>query len=171
MRSTGRIVGIILIIVGLMSCLACSLWAVVNKAGGQLETTGLVFALAGILILALPFFAVGAFLFIRGGQEEEQLAEAQRERRVLDMVLTQGQVRVSDIAIELNVPLDRVKKYVYDLVGKGLFTGYINWDEGVLYSKQASELKTGKCPHCGGQMELAGKGVIRCPYCGAEIFL
>jgi DNA-directed RNA polymerase subunit RPC12/RpoP len=27
------------------------------------------------------------------------------------------------------------------------------------------------CPNCGGELELAGKGLITCPYCGAEIFL
>ena len=27
------------------------------------------------------------------------------------------------------------------------------------------------CPNCGGALELAGKGLIRCPYCGAEIFI
>ncbi len=27
------------------------------------------------------------------------------------------------------------------------------------------------CPNCGGQLELGGKGIIKCPYCGAEIFL
>ena len=29
----------------------------------------------------------------------------------------------------------------------------------------------GKCPNCGGQLELTGKGVISCPFCGSEIFL
>jgi DNA-directed RNA polymerase subunit RPC12/RpoP len=87
------------------------------------------------------------------------------------MVLTQGQVRVAEAALELSASRDQVKEWIYDLVGKGLFTGYINWDEGVLYSKQASEMGTNKCPNCGGQLELAGKGVVRCPYCGTEIFL
>ena len=27
------------------------------------------------------------------------------------------------------------------------------------------------CEVCGGQLELAGPGVIRCPYCGTEYFL
>ena len=28
-----------------------------------------------------------------------------------------------------------------------------------------------KCPNCAGELELAGKGVIQCPFCGAEVFL
>jgi uncharacterized protein (DUF983 family) len=28
-----------------------------------------------------------------------------------------------------------------------------------------------RCPNCGAQLELAGKGLIVCPYCGTEVFL
>ncbi len=66
---------------------------------------------------------------------------------------------------------DQVKNYVYDLVGKGLFTGYVNWDQGLLISQQVSQMPRDKCPNCGGQLELAGKGTVKCPFCGAEIFL
>ena len=59
-----------------------------------------------------------------------------------------------------------------DLVGKNLFSGAINWQDGILYSKQASQMKADhKCPNCGGILELAGKDVIKCPFCGAEVFL
>jgi len=122
-------------------------------------------------VLAIPFLAAGGYLFMKGRVEARELAELERERRVLDMVQTQGQVRVADVALEMGLTRDQVKEYIYDLVGKGLFAGYINWDEGVLYSKQASELPRDKCPNCGGELELAGKGVVRCPYCGTEIFL
>jgi len=87
------------------------------------------------------------------------------------MVQAQGQVKISDVALELDASRDQVKEWVYDLVHKGLFAGYINWDEGTLYSRDAAQLRGDKCPSCGGELELAGKGVVRCPYCGAEIFL
>jgi len=45
------------------------------------------------------------------------------------------------------------------------------WDEGTLYSREAAQLHGHKCPSCGGAVELAGKGVVGCPFCGAEIFL
>ena len=44
--------------------------------------------------------------------------------------------------------------------------------QGVLYSKQASQMKADrKCPNCSGELTLAGKGVIKCPFCGSEVFL
>jgi len=123
------------------------------------------------VVVVLPLVGVGGFVFVKGRQEAAVFAEVEKEKKVLNMVLTQGQVRVAEVALELNASRDQVKEWIYDLVGKGLFTGYINWDEGILYSKQASELGTNKCPNCGGQLELTGKGVVGCPYCGTEIFL
>ena len=84
---------------------------------------------------------------------------------------SQGRVRVSDVALELNASRDQVRDYIYDLVGKGLFTGYIDWKEGVLYAKEAAEMETNKCPNCGAAREFVGKGIVKCEYCGAELFL
>ena len=108
----------------------------------------------------------------KGGQEAQMAVRAQEQRQLLDMVKTQGQAHISDLAIEMDLSRDEVQKILYDLVGKGLFSGYVNWDEGVLYSQQASQLRErSTCAVCGGQLELAGQGVIRCPYCSTEYFL
>jgi DNA-directed RNA polymerase subunit RPC12/RpoP len=47
----------------------------------------------------------------------------------------------------------------------------MNWDEGLLYSADASKLAHDRCPRCGGEITLAGKGVAQCAHCGSEIFL
>jgi len=87
------------------------------------------------------------------------------------MVLTQGKVQLPLAAVEMNVSLDQLKAYVYDLVDKGLFTGYIDWKSSTLYAADAAKMETTTCPNCGGKRELVGKGVVKCPFCGAELFL
>ncbi len=170
MVGQGRIIGGLLILAALVLALAVGAWLVVNLAEGTLRASGAVFGAVLLLIVVAPLFAGGAFLIVRGQQEARQFAEVEKERRILNMVLTRGQLRISDAALEMNLTRDQVRDYIYDLVGKGLFTGYINWNEGVLYAKEASEMRR-KCPNCGGELELAGKGVFECPYCGTEIFL
>ena len=96
----------------------------------------------------------------------------ERQTRLAAIVIARGQIHMDDLAHELSAPGDLTRTWMYELVKRGDFSGYINWDEGVLYSKEAQRLtEAGRCPHCNGELSLAGKGVIRCRYCSSEIFL
>ena len=172
MTGSGKTIGIIMIVAGIAICLVAVLFFGSGFTSGRATTSAMILGFGLVfIVVVLPLVGVGGFMFVKGRQEAATFAEVEKEKKVLNMVLTQGQVRVAEVALELNATRDQVKKWIYDLVGKGLFTGYINWDEGILYSRQASELGTNKCPNCGGVLELAGKGVVSCPYCGTEIFL
>lgn len=132
------------------------------------------FALGAFLIFLVfsPLLIAGIYLWRRGGVEAREAEVAEKQRRLLGMIQARGKVALSDIALELRATRDHVRAWIYDLVHMGLFSGYINWSEGLLYSVEAAALRdAGKCPNCGGALELAGRGVIRCPYCGTEIFL
>jgi hypothetical protein len=95
-----------------------------------------------------------------------------RQSQLAAVVVARGQIHLHDLEQELRAPRDLVREWVYELVKRGEFTGYINWDDGILYSAEAYQLtEAGKCPNCNGELALAGKGVIRCAYCGSEIFL
>ncbi len=169
----GRTLGLILLGAGLGLLLAVALWVGAGVASHKYE--GLAAPALGIgaafIFGTLPLGAVGLFLLVKGRAEEKEMARVRKERELLNMVLTRGQVDIASMSLELNVGRDELRHYIYDLVGKGLFTGYVNWDRGMLYSRQVAEMPSDRCPNCGGQLELAGKGVVRCPYCGSEIFL
>ncbi len=169
MKNSGTIIGILLLAGGIIVCLAAGGWLLVAEGlsmGGK--------ALGGILalIVAAPLIGVGIFVLFKGRQEEKAMAEVSQQRKLLNIVKTQGQVTISDLVLELGGTFEQVKNWIYDLVGKGLFSGYVNWEEGVLYSQQASQLKgQTQCQHCGGELSLAGKGGVSCPFCGTEYFL
>ncbi|RLC56399.1 MAG: hypothetical protein DRI79_07360 [Chloroflexi bacterium] len=170
--NTGKTIGLILIAVGIVIGLVGTLVVIATHLSGQTQTLGgVALGITCAIVLAVPIIGVGIFMFIKGRREAAEFAEVEKERKLLGMVQAQGQVKISDVALELDASRDQVKEWVYDLVHKGLFAGYINWDEGTLYSRDAAQLRGDKCPSCGGELELAGKGVVRCPYCGAEIFL
>jgi len=170
--NTGKIIGLILVVAGLGVCLLSVLWIGAGYfSDNYTNLAAPVLGLGLAFIIAAPLVGVGLFMLVKGQREAAEFTEVEKERKLLGMVQAQGRVQISDVALELDTSRDQVKAWVYDLVNKGLFAGYINWDNGLLYSRDAAQLRGNKCPSCGGKVELVGQGVVECPYCGAEIFL
>jgi hypothetical protein len=169
----GRTLGIILIIGGLVVGAIVIVLMLVYRNEGSLTAGAATLGITlGLLVLSLPQLAFGIFLLTRGQQEAATAAQASKQRELLGIVKTRGSVPVSDLAIELQVSRDEVQDMVHQLVGMGLYSGYINWEKGVLYSAEASQLRElTRCANCNGQLTLAGKGVVQCPFCGTEYFL
>lgn len=169
MRGGGRIVGLAIMVISVVLLVAWSLTVVTaegNSAGGMV--LGVFLA----LVVSAPLAAIGFYLFRKGKQEESEFAQVKKEKTILNMVLTQGQVTIHEIVVEMEEPRENVEDMIRNLVGKQLFSGAINWDKGILYSVESQQLTDNRrCPNCGGELVFAGKGLIECPWCGSEVFL
>ncbi len=164
----GRVVGLILVAVGAVLLVVGGVWLFSEEitAGGRV--LGM---LLGLLVL-LPIIGVGIYLFRKGAVEQAQYAHVEQEKKLLNMVLTQGQVTLGEMVVTLGVPREQVEDMIRSVVGKQLFSGAIDWKRGILYSVESQKLVgEQKCPNCGGDLRFAGKGLITCPYCGSDVFL
>jgi len=168
--NSSRLLGIILLVVGLALGLIAAAWLFTNDdLEGPARILGLGIAL---VVLVAPLSGAGLYLLSSGKQEARQQQEASQQRKLLNIVQARGEVPLDDAAVEMQVPRDQIKDMLYSLVGLGVFSGYINWDKGVLYSTDARSLRALKqCPNCGGEITLSGKGIARCRFCGTEFFL
>lgn len=173
MRNSARIIGAIMLAAGVIIGFLIVFWLNAGLAEGNLQSSGAV--LGGILgfgAIVAPLVGFGIFFLFKGASEAREYAAVDAQRELLDIVQTQGQISIPDLVLQLHSSRDAVEKNLYALVGRGIFSGYVDWKKGVLYSIDASKLEGRQtCPNCGGKLEIAGKGMIKCPYCGAEIFL
>ncbi len=171
MRGGGRIVGLAMMIGGMVVLLGFLVWGF-TALGSDVSAQGLSIGFFLALLIIAPLIGVGFYLFRKGQQEQSDFVQAGKEKKILNMVLTQGQVTIQEMMVALSEPREVIEDAIRHVVGKQLFSGAINWDKGVLYSVESQQLTDGrKCPNCGGELEFAGKGLIRCPWCGSEVFL
>jgi DNA-directed RNA polymerase subunit RPC12/RpoP len=168
----GRTVGVVLMIVSAVLFMAFGAWAVVALTTEETSSGGMAIGLILALAVLGPVFGIGAYLFRKGTAEKAEFANVQQEKKILNMVLTQGKVNIGELVAELETPRETIEDMIRNLVGKQLFSGAINWEKGLLYSVESQELTADrKCPNCGGELTFAGKGLVVCPYCGSEVFL
>ncbi|MCX6019629.1 MAG: hypothetical protein NTZ50_14230 [Chloroflexi bacterium] len=165
--NASKTTGFILIGIGAVLVLGIGAWA--SSYPFELASTR-VFVIVFSLLVAAPLAGIGVYTLVKGQGDAIEEKSIARQRKLLSLVQTQGKVSLSAASIELGVTRDETKQIVYDLVGKQLFSGYVDWKEQILYSVDSSKLKTGKCPNCSGELEIVGKGLVKCPYCGSEVF-
>ncbi len=168
--NTQRLTGMILLLIGLGIGVIAVLWVLTND---DLEQAARILGLGmALLIFVGPLAGGGLYLLFAGTQEARQAADAATQRMLLNIIQSRGEVPIDDLALEMQLPREQIRDMVHHLVGLGVFSGYINWDKGVLYSQEASHLRELKqCPNCGGEITLQGKGVATCRFCGTEFFL
>jgi hypothetical protein len=93
-------------------------------------------------------------------------------RALPGLVAARARIGLDELGRELNAPPALLRAWIYRAVGAGDLQGYMDWNKGVVYSREAHALKSARrCPGCAGKLELVGRGVVQCPYCDTEIFL
>ncbi len=135
--------------------------------------------------LRLPASAVPAFLkqalsesALQAVVAEEELMifspdrYAHKEWELMSVVHGRGTVSLADLSKELKLSEKRIREFLATAMGRGVFAGYVDWNRKQVYSADVAALRgRSACPNCGGAMDLAGRGLIVCPYCAAEVFL
>ncbi len=170
--NVGKTVGWIAIAIAVAAVVLSAVFLGSGVATHKLTVPGAI--LGFILFGALPAIflgAVGVYLIIKGKAEAKEQAEADKMQRLLGLIQSHGQVSLAQVMIEMKMTREEITQMIYNLVSLGLFTGYIDWDAMTFYASDAAKIVSNVCPNCGGTREFVGKGIVKCPYCGATIFI
>ena len=123
------------------------------------------------LIVLLPLILGGLYMVLRGRAETKDLAEVDKQRKLLNLVQTRGQVSISDLVLDMQSNRDAVQHSLTELVGRGLFSGYVDWQKGMLYSVEASQLQGRKtCPIAAGNCSWPAKASSNAPIVEPRFF-
>jgi ribosomal protein S27E len=172
MSASGKTIGLILMLVGVVILVVATAFVGSGLASHQVQASG---AILGIVLFGvLPLLllgGVGAYLYVQGRAEAREMAQVRQKERLLGMIQAQGRVSLGQAMIEMKMSRDDITNAIYELVNQGLFAGYIDWNAQTFYSQDAARVGSNTCPNCGGVRELVGKGIVKCPYCGATLFI
>src|SRR5919108_2340419 len=172
MSASGKTIGLILMLVGVVILVVAAAFVGSGLASHQVQASGAILGIAlfGVLPLLL-LGGAGAYLYVQGRAEARELAQVRQKERLLGMIQAQGKVPLGQAMIDMKMSREDITNAIYELVNQGLFAGYIDWTAQTFYSQDAARVGSNQCPNCGGVRELVGKGIVKCPYCGATLFI
>jgi hypothetical protein len=172
MLGRGKLVGGLLIAVGIGVFFIVTAFVVTGLATGQVQAAGAALGIGFLGCVPLLLLAgAGTFLVITGRKDEAEKEMLNKKQQILGMIQTHGQASLSEVMLEMELNREQVTQAIYELVSMGLFSGYTDWEALIFYSKDAAQVGSNSCPNCGGIRELVGKGVVKCPYCGVALFI
>src|SRR4051812_47688423 len=115
--NTGRLVGILLTIAGIVVAVLAGLWIATQVSTGQMRSDSAFVAAALAFIPVALLVGFGIYMYVQGSSQAEEESVMHKQRELLDIVKSRGQVSVNDLALEMNASVDSVKSMVHQLVG------------------------------------------------------
>lgn len=149
------------------------LWIAFNVSTGDRGGTS-AFLTGGILFIPVALLtAFGALLVVRSGKKQETMSGIHVQRQLLELVKGKGQVSVDKVASDLGTTSDAVVAMIHELVELRVFSGYMNWDKGILCSLPTKGLRTlERCETCSNMIRISDDDATKvCISCGTEYFL
>jgi len=117
------------------------LWVAIQVSADQPLGSLLGVALIGFVPSAL-LAGYGAYQYIRVGEEPDVIPDidVRQQRELVDLIHERGMVTISDASHQLGISEPDVRDAIYQLLELEIFTGDVDWNQGVIYSQKTRKL-------------------------------
>ncbi len=92
-----------------------------------------------------------------------------RDKKLLEIFKDRTEISFDEISVELGISERDAYQAVRHLITKKLFTGYVNWGEGLVCPRPDMTIEETNCPACGSAVKTTPRGTKKCVACGAEL--
>lgn len=136
-----------------------------------LDTTSLMVAASIVFLLIAPILGFGIYHYAKSSQRESEILadEMEKPRQLLDILKAKGQTDIETLSHDLACSPDEIKAMVDDLTQLELFSGIVNWNEGIIAIVESNVLNLMEtCKNCSNPITMKEQGVTICAYCATE---
>jgi hypothetical protein len=134
-----RTIGIAAIVIGfVVTAIAGFILAASNLQSGALLTRALI-----AFAIVLPIMLFGIYFYVTSDRDlvSSTLSDTELQLKLIDIIRERKRVSLEDLAAELQVDMTAITRLVEDLDALDLFTGYIDWNNRVVYAVRPNELR------------------------------
>ncbi len=125
---------LILIVIGFIVAAAAGFWVAVQMAQGLMQP-GEAAVAASVLFLPIGGLVLaGIYLRTRQKQAVEPESAVEKQRLLVDLLNVRRSITVSEMATALQVDEAALHDLVEQLILLGIFTGHVDWEQGVMYA-------------------------------------
>lgn len=125
-----------------------------------------------VFIVSSPLFGYGILTYARSTEDEAYATndDMEKPRLLLDYLHEHGQSDISILAKELDTTPSNIKQYINELSELSLFSGIIDWDNGLIALAKPSVIEAlDICKSCKNPIKIYGN-VTTCQHCGTEYY-
>ena len=134
-----RTIGITAIVIGfVVTAIAGFILAASNLKTGTLLTQALI-----AFAIVLPIMLFGIYLYVTSDRDSTSstLSDTELQLKLMDVIRERRHITLEDLATALQVDMATITRLVEDLAAQDLFTGYIDWNNQVVYALRPNELQ------------------------------
>ena len=117
------------------------LWLAIQVSADEPLSSLIGIALLGFLPSAF-LAGYGAYQYIRVGEEPDVIPDidVRQQRELVDLIHERGMISIVDASQELGIGEHDVRDAIRQLLELEIFTGDVDWNEGLIYSQKTRKL-------------------------------